>query len=128
MTIRGSIAIAIVLALMSTACDGKDKKPPHVPDAPPGPVPDAALPDAPPAPQRQIVAELAATPNLDLDLLFVIDDSPSMLDKQLNLKNNVPRFIESLELALGELPNLHIGVVSTDMGTKASGSAPNSRK
>ncbi|HWO27058.1 MAG TPA: hypothetical protein VNO30_50355 [Kofleriaceae bacterium] len=126
MIIRGSIAIVSALALVSSACEGGKRPPNMPPDALVDPPPDAPvgpIPDAPPAPQRQTVAEVAATPNRDLDLLFVVDDSPSMLDKQQNLKANFPRFIEALQLALGGLPNLHIGVVSTDMGTKASGSA-----
>lgn len=72
---------------------------------------------------RTTVVELPATVNRDLDLLFVVDDSPSMLDKQTNLVNNFPAFIDRLQRAPGGLPNLHLGVVTTDMGTKASGSA-----
>jgi len=73
--------------------------------------------------ERRTVVELPATPNRDLDLLFVIDDSPSMLDKQVNLTTNFPSFLDRLQGVLGGLPNLHVGVVTTDMGTKASGSA-----
>src|SRR5689334_17316909 len=72
---------------------------------------------------RTTVVELPATVNRDLDLLFLVDDSPSMLDKQQNLVNNFPTFIDQLQRTPGGLPNLHIGVVTSDMGTKASGSA-----
>ncbi len=115
--IRGSIAIAV---LMWSAC--KDPVPvlddaqPKPPDAPPDAMIDAAIDP------RETVAELPATPNRDLDLLFVIDDSPSMLDKQLNLASGFPAFIERLQTIPGGLPNLHIGVVTPDLGTKASGS------
>ncbi len=70
----------------------------------------------------ETVVEVPATPNRDLDLLFVVDDSPSMLDKQLNLTANFPSFLDRLQAVPGGLPNLHVGVVTTDMGTKASGS------
>jgi hypothetical protein len=66
------------------------------------------------------VAEIPATANRDIDLLFVVDDSPSMLDKQNNLIANFPGFINILNTLEGGLPNLHIGVVSTDMGTKGT--------
>jgi hypothetical protein len=72
--------------------------------------------------ERQTVVELPVTPNRDLDLLFVIDDSPSMLDKQNNLAANFTSFLDRLQALPGGLPNLHVGVVTTDMGTKASGS------
>jgi hypothetical protein len=69
---------------------------------------------------RPTVAELPATPNRDLDLLFVIDDSVGMLEKQTDLAANLPALVERLEAVPGGLPNLHVGVISTDMGTKAS--------
>lgn len=73
----------------------------------------------PPEP-HQIVASILATPNRKLDLLFVIDDSPTMSDKQVNLANNFPSFIDALDALPGGLPDLHLGVVTTDMGTKAA--------
>jgi len=54
--------------------------------------------------------------NRDLDLLFVIDDSGSMEDEQVSLANNFHRFVDVLENIEGGLPNIHIGVVSTDVG------------
>src|SRR5882724_7910439 len=56
--------------------------------------------------------------NRDIDILFVIDDSPSMADKQANLEANFHRFIEVLETIDGGLPNVHIAVVTSDLGTK----------
>lgn len=72
----------------------------------------------------KVVAEIPATPNRDLDLLFVIDDSPSMQDKQANLAANFPAFINVLSSLPGGLPNLHLGVISTDMGTKGTEAPP----
>jgi hypothetical protein len=82
---------------------------------------DAAAGDA--GDGRVEVARVPVTVNRDLDLLFVIDDSPSMLDKQTNLKNSFPNFINVLSGAEGGLPNIHIGVISTDLGTKGADDA-----
>src|SRR5690606_21079623 len=56
--------------------------------------------------------------------LFVIDDSPSMLDKQTNLRNNFPNFINVLNTIEGGLPDVHLGVVSSDLGTSAASGSP----
>jgi hypothetical protein len=56
--------------------------------------------------------------NRDLDLLFVIDDSPSMADKQANLATNFPELIDVLGTVPGGLPNVHVAVVTSDLGTK----------
>jgi hypothetical protein len=77
-------------------------------------------PDPKPDPVSQVVVERLATLNRNVDVLFVIDDSPSTLDKQLNVKNNFPRFIEVLNTIQGGLPDVHIGVVSSDLGTKGT--------
>jgi hypothetical protein len=71
---------------------------------------------------RQTVVELPATVNRDLDLLVVMDDSPGLIEIQQSISNSLPVFVERLQRAPGGLPDLHLGVVSTDMGTKASGS------
>jgi len=52
----------------------------------------------------------------DVDLLFVIDNSGSMQPEQESLAVNFYRLISVLESLPEGLPNLHIGVVSTDMG------------
>lgn len=54
--------------------------------------------------------------NRDLDLLFVVDNSGSMAEEQDNLTANLPVFINVLETIEGGLPNVHIGVISTDVG------------
>lgn len=63
---------------------------------------------------------------VELDLLFVIDDSGSTRDKQTVFAANFPRFIEALEGFAEGLPNLHIGVVSTtvDLGVSNVGGCP----
>jgi hypothetical protein len=50
----------------------------------------------------------------DLDVLFVVDDSPSMADEQVALAAGFERIIAALETIEGGLPNLHIAVVSGD--------------
>jgi len=50
-----------------------------------------------------------------LDLLFVIDRSTSMVPKQAQLGQNLPRLMHELESLPGGLPSVHIGIVSTDM-------------
>jgi hypothetical protein len=55
-----------------------------------------------------------------LDLLFVIDNAPSMLDKETALLNNLPNFINVLQAMQGGLPNIHIGVITPDLGTRGA--------
>jgi hypothetical protein len=55
-------------------------------------------------------------PKNDVDVLFVVDDSGSMLAEQTSVRANFPRFIQKLEEVEGATPNMHIGVVSTNMG------------
>jgi hypothetical protein len=55
-------------------------------------------------------------PNRNLDILFMVDDSSSMRLAQTNLLNNFPAFMTSLQSAPQGLPNVHIAVISQDMG------------
>lgn len=54
--------------------------------------------------------------NRALDLLFVIDNSGSMAQEQASLLVNFNRLVQVLQTVEGGLPDLHIGVISTDMG------------
>src|SRR5215208_485095 len=65
--------------------------------------------------------DIPVTVNRNIDILFVVDDSPSMLDKQTNLKNNFPNFINVLNTIEGGLPDIHLGVISSDVGTTPDG-------
>lgn len=81
----------------------------------PDPEPCADGPECnPPLPPAEV---LTITPNLDL--LFVIDDSPTMIDKQRSFQSAFPQLLGALATAPGGLPNLHVAVVSSDMGTSA---------
>lgn len=67
---------------------------------------------------------MRSNPNHELDLLFVIDNSASTADKQERLAVAFPKMIDVLAQVDGGLPDLHIGVVTSDMGTSSSGTAP----
>jgi hypothetical protein len=82
--------------------------------------PDRTISEVNPQQGRVEYKDIPVTVNRDIDILFIIDDSPSMLDKQTNLKNNFPNFIDVLNSIEGGLPNVHIGVVSSDLGTKGA--------
>jgi hypothetical protein len=67
-------------------------------------------------------ATVNAVPTYKVDLLFVVDDSQSMQEEQTNLGAQLPELVHVL--TSGELDaehtfnpvDLHVGVVSTDMG------------
>lgn len=69
----------------------------------------------PPSTTTSVTTETFAG-NHDLDVLFVIDDSPEMLAMQEKLQGQMATFFSLLESSPTGLPNLHVGVVSTDMG------------
>ena len=82
--------------------------------------PDRTISEVTPQQGRVEYKDIPVTVNRNIDILFVIDDSPSMADKQRNLQTNFPQFINVLNTIDGGLPDVHIGVVSTDMGSKGS--------
>jgi hypothetical protein len=83
---------------------------------PPGP--DASLPPADAGGRRTFnVDELASG---DVDILFMVDNSRSMLPLQQKLLINFPVFMQTLETLPRGLPNVHIAVVSSDMGSGAN--------
>jgi hypothetical protein len=82
--------------------------------------PDRTISEVDPLQGRVEFKDIPVNKTRDIDLLFVIDDSPSMLDKQTNLKNNFQRFIDVLSTIPGGLPSVHIGVVTSDMGTRGA--------
>ncbi len=70
---------------------------------------------------RQEWTEFPYSVNPNLDLLFVIDNSGSMFAEQTSLAANFSRIVNVLATLEGGMPNLHIGVVSTDMGCSVTG-------
>ncbi len=53
----------------------------------------------------------------DLDILFVIDSSQSMTEEHTALRASFGSLLDRLDDGAGGLPNVHIGVVSSDLGT-----------
>ncbi|MGE0401514.1 MAG: hypothetical protein AB7T06_32735 [Kofleriaceae bacterium] len=82
--------------------------------------PDRTISEVIPEQGRVEYKDIPVTVNRDIDILFVIDNSKSMEDKQTNLVANFPDFINVLQTIPGGLPNVHIGVVSSDMGAKTT--------
>jgi MYXO-CTERM domain-containing protein len=58
----------------------------------------------------------AVIANRNLDVLFVIDNSSSMRLSQTNLTANFPAFMDTLQNLPGGLPNIHVAVISSDLG------------
>ncbi|MDX2018758.1 MAG: VWA domain-containing protein [Deltaproteobacteria bacterium] len=54
--------------------------------------------------------------NRDVDILFMVDNSGSMREEQAKLRKSFPTLIDALRALPGGLPNLHIGVISSDVG------------
>ena len=71
---------------------------------------DAAVP---PTRVTGVLSEVGAR---EVDVLFVVDDSSFMASAQANLVASFPAFMETLRALPGGAPNLHIAVVSSDMG------------
>jgi hypothetical protein len=71
--------------------------------------PDAGVP-------REQVALVPIAPRDALDLLFVIDDSASVLHLHDSLRRALPALLGELGRARA-LPSLHVGVVTSDLGT-----------
>ena len=77
-----------------------------------------------------VVQNVPVNPQRALDLLIVIDDSPSMRDEQEKLQEQVPRLVNLLltggedtdgSTPVGEFPaieSLHVGIITPDMGNQ----------
>jgi hypothetical protein len=59
-------------------------------------------------------------PHNDVDLLFVVDDTRAVGPKQEALLAGFPALVAALRAAPGGLPNLRVGVVSSNMGAFGS--------
>jgi len=55
------------------------------------------------------------------DLLFVVDDSRSMADEQAALAAGFPQLVDVLAQSQGGLPDVHLGVVTADLGDGGAG-------
>ncbi len=61
--------------------------------------------------------EMPQTTQRNVDILFQIDNSHSMAVHQERVKQNFPVLMDTLAHMSGGLPNVHIGVVTSDLGT-----------
>jgi hypothetical protein len=78
--------------------------------------PDRKISEVNPNQDKEEFKDIPVQLNRDLDILFVIDNSGSMEEEQQSLATNFPLFIDRLETIEGGLPNIHMGVVSSDVG------------
>lgn len=69
-----------------------------------------------PQPMRVQGSNFQETLNRDLDILFMVDNSQSMQPLISKLATNFPAFITVLQQLPDGLPNLHMAVVSSNMG------------
>jgi hypothetical protein len=72
-----------------------------------------------PLPEQQNDQYYEVNPVRDIDILFTIDNSPSMQEEQNKLNAQFPVFMNELKKIPGGLPNVHIGVISSDLGAGA---------
>ena len=75
-------------------------------------------------PTATLTATVTQKINNNIDILFMIDNSSSMTSMQQKLLAQLPTFIQVLQMLPNGLPNVHIAVVSSDMG--APGDSTNS--
>ncbi len=102
---RRALGLALGLALAAAAA---------------GACTDPAPADGPGVTSRVARLEIPMFRNGNLDLLFVIDSSPAIAPQRAKLIASYRRFIEVLESFRGGLPDLHIGVVTADLGTRGA--------
>ena len=104
----------LACVVLGAACGSSSLTHQTVPD---GALADGARSDAAAADARL----LDATPSdagrgRAVDILFMIDNSSEMTNMQQKLIAQLPAFISTLESLPGGLPDVHIAVVSSDMG------------
>lgn len=80
-------------------------------------------------PPKQVVIDVLPFPNRDVDMLFVIDNSSGMAKLQDRFIQGFVTFVDVLRGLPGGLPNIHLAVVSSDIGAGAYdiGDIPNCR-
>jgi hypothetical protein len=103
---RGRLQVSLLVSLLLTSC----KEVPGKPD-----VAGAG---------QETDFEILVSPERAVDMLFMVDNSPSMDPKQEALAKAFSKMIESLQKLPGGLPDVHVGVISSDIGageTEAGG-------
>jgi hypothetical protein len=80
--------------------------------------PDAGIADAAPPDPSYPDIYISVAPNRQLDLLFTIDNSPSMAPKVAKLNAQFPKLINALKDPNdGTLPDLRVAIIDSDLGT-----------
>lgn len=74
----------------------------------------------PPSPSTIEVARYTAVPSRQLDILLQIDNSAGTLDLQSSFAAAFGELIDGLSIVDGGLPDLHVGVTTSDLGTSGS--------
>jgi|GEM_PF-847854 len=72
----------------------------------------------------EVAAWSIAAPTRDVDLLFVVDNSGSMQTEQQRLVDAFGDLVAALTDANGALANLHVGVVSSNVGAAGQSGVP----
>jgi hypothetical protein len=78
--------------------------------------PDREISEVHPTQDSVEIKDIPGVINRAIDIVFLVDKSPTMEDEQESLAANFPRFIEVLETIEGGLPELHLGVITQDIG------------
>ena len=84
-------------------------------------------------PLQETDFQVLVSPDRRVDILFVVDNSPSMDPKQNALASNFGKMINVLQTIPDgsggtSLPDVHIGVISSDMGSGADAIGSNCRR
>jgi hypothetical protein len=103
--------LVLALPLAFGACTSQSSSALQAPDAGIGPLqtPDAGT-------SKMTSFSILVSPERAIDILFMVDNSPSMDPKQTALATSFSQMISVLETLPGGLPDLHIGVASSSMG------------
>ncbi|HTM19688.1 MAG TPA: hypothetical protein VL172_04245 [Kofleriaceae bacterium] len=67
--------------------------------------------------EQALVVDIPPVRGSALDLLFVIDNTENMTSRQVALRASFERLLAHLAYVPGGMPDLHVGIVSTDLGT-----------
>ena len=71
-----------------------------------------------PAPEQQTNIYITVKPNRQLDLVFMVDNSPSMAPKQAKMNAQFPKLINALKDPTDQsLPDLRVAIIDSDLGT-----------
>jgi len=75
-----------------------------------------------PAPEQQTDIYISVSPTRLLDLVFMIDNSPSMAPKQAKLNAQFPKLIAALQDPNNNnaLPDLRVAIIDSDLGTNGA--------